>query len=59
MTQRETLMKAAKKHARLALIYADDGAFATAAKLLRETADLFDAENGRRDKIMNPGRQEK
>ena len=53
-TQRDQLMKQAKKHSRLAFIYADDGAFATAAKILRETAELFDAEHHRILNLLNP-----
>lgn len=55
MEERDRLMKQAKAHAKLAFIYADDGAFATAAKLLHETAVLFDKENDRRYRLMNPG----
>ena len=54
MSQRDDLMARAKKHARLAFIYADDGAFATASIYLRQTADIFEAEYRRRDAIMNP-----
>ena len=58
MTQRDQLMKAAKKHAKLAFVYADDGAFATAAKLLHETAELFEKEWRRRNEVLNPAKQD-
>ena len=54
-TYREELMAAARKHARLAFIYAEDGAFATAAKCLHETAKLMEDEWERIQKILNPG----
>lgn len=57
--QREELMKQAKKHAKLAFTYAEDGAFATGAKILRETAGLFDDEARRRNDLLNPGMKPK
>ena len=58
LTHREQLMKTARGHARLALLYADDGAYATASKLLRETAELFDEEQQRIYAILNPSTKE-
>lgn len=52
---REQLMVAARKHIKLALIYADDGAWGTAGKMLHESADLFIAEYKRLHALMNGG----
>jgi hypothetical protein len=54
-TKREDLMTQVRKHSNLALIYADDGAFATAANIFEECAALMLAERVRRWSIMNPG----
>lgn len=53
MTHRDELIKTVRKHTKLAIAYAEDGAFATAAKLLHESADLFTAENIRMGKILS------
>ena len=47
-------MARAKKHTKLAFIYADDGAFATAAKMLHETARLFEEEWSRIQELLHP-----
>lgn len=49
---RSKLISAARKHSALALIYADDGAWATAAKLLHEAAELFENEHSRIKEIV-------
>lgn len=52
VTQRAELMRLARKHCRLALVYAEDGAFATAAKMLREAAELLMDEHNRRQRVL-------
>ncbi len=43
---------AVKKQVRLAMIYTDDGALVTGAKLLRDAADLIDLEHERRRELI-------
>jgi hypothetical protein len=52
-TKREQLIQATKRNIELAVVYAEDGAFATAAKCLRETADLLEAEHNARSIVLN------
>lgn len=53
MRETRPWMIAVRKHVRLALIYADDGACVTSAKMLVEAANLLVDEQNRKNRILS------